>query len=85
MMLVLSRKSGESIRLGDDIEVTVCQISGHRVRLAISAPRHVSIRRSELDVRSPRPSDRRAPNRDEAMSTQFIEVDASDLLLVPSV
>jgi carbon storage regulator len=48
-MLVLSRKHGETIRLGDDIEVTVCQISGNRVRLAISAPPHVSIRRSELD------------------------------------
>ncbi len=53
-MLVLSRKNGESIRVGDDIEVTVCQISGNRVRLAISAPCHVSIRRSELDARPPR-------------------------------
>ena len=47
-MLVLSRKKGEAIRLADDIEVTVSQISGNRVRLAISAPHHVSIRRSEL-------------------------------------
>jgi carbon storage regulator len=62
-MLVLSRKNGESIRLGDDIEVTICQVSGHRVRLAISAPRHVSIRRSELDLRAPGPPDeeRRRP------------------------
>ena len=51
-MLVLSRKQGEVIRLGDDIEVTVSQISGNRVRLAISAPHHVSIRRSELDAPS---------------------------------
>ena len=50
-MLVLSRKNGESICLGDDIEVTVCQVSGNRVRLAISAPQHVSIRRSELEAR----------------------------------
>jgi carbon storage regulator len=50
-MLVLSRKNGESIRLGDDIEITVCQISGNRVRLAISAPHDVSIRRSELPPR----------------------------------
>lgn len=54
-MLVLSRKKGEVIRLGDDIEVTVSQISGNRVRLAISAPHHVSIRRSELDAPSYRP------------------------------
>ena len=54
-MLVLSRKNGESIRLGDDIEVTICQISGNRVRLAISAPQDVSIRCSELERRSQRP------------------------------
>ena len=54
-MLVLSRKNGEAIRLGDDIEVTVCQISGNRVRLAISAPQNVPIRRSELELRAPRP------------------------------
>jgi carbon storage regulator len=47
-MLVLTRKLGEAIRLGDDIEVTVSQISGHRVQLAISAPRLVSVRRAEL-------------------------------------
>lgn len=50
-MLVLSRKNGESIRVGNDIEITVCQVSGNRVRLAISAPKDVSIRRSELDDR----------------------------------
>lgn len=55
-MLVLSRKNGESIRLGDDIEVTVCQIRGQRVRLAISAPAEVSIRRCELDDRPSRPN-----------------------------
>jgi carbon storage regulator len=48
-MLVLSRKNGESIRVGDNIEITVCQVSGNRVRLAISAPKDVVIRRSELD------------------------------------
>lgn len=52
-MLVLSRKPGEIIRLGDDIEVTVCEIRGNRVRLAISAPLDVPIRRAELDLRSP--------------------------------
>ncbi len=52
-MLVLSRKNGESIHLGDDIVITVCQVRGNRVRLAINAPKHVSIRRSELAARAP--------------------------------
>ncbi|WP_442509345.1 carbon storage regulator [Novipirellula sp. SH528] len=48
-MLVLSRKSGESIRLGDDIVLTVTRAKGNRVQLAIEAPRDVPIRRAELD------------------------------------
>ncbi|GAA5509612.1 carbon storage regulator [Novipirellula caenicola] len=47
-MLVLSRKSGESIRLGDDIVLTVHRTQGNRVQLAIEAPREVPIRRAEL-------------------------------------
>lgn len=48
-MLVLSRKANQSIKIGDNIEVTVLGVSGGRVRLGISAPEHVRILRSELD------------------------------------
>src|SRR5262249_8503502 len=47
-MLVVSRKPGESVIIGEDIVVTVSKISGRKVRLAIAAPRSVAIRRSEL-------------------------------------
>ena len=47
-MLVLSRKENEAIRIGDDIEIYVASIEGNRVRLGFSAPREVSIVRSEL-------------------------------------
>ena len=47
-MLVLSRKTDESIRIGDDIEVTVVSVRGNRVKLAISAPKEIPIQRSEL-------------------------------------
>ncbi len=47
-MLVLYRKKGESIVIGDDISVTVVESSGDGVRLAIGAPREVSILRKEL-------------------------------------
>ena len=47
-MLVLSRRVNESIQIDQEIEVTVLEVRGNRVKLAIKAPRHVAIRRSEL-------------------------------------
>lgn len=54
-MLMLSRKTNESIVIGDNIRVTVARIGRGRVQLAIDAPREVAIRREELaprDLRS---------------------------------
>ena len=45
-MLVLSRKIGESIKLADDIEITVLAVDNQRVRLGIRAPRSINVRRS---------------------------------------
>lgn len=47
-MLTLTRKSGEQIRIGDDIIITVRAISGNQVRLGIEAPRSVHVYREEL-------------------------------------
>lgn len=47
-MLVLSRKTGEQIRIGKDIVVTVLVVAGGRVRLGISAPSEVRVVRSEI-------------------------------------
>jgi carbon storage regulator len=47
-MLVLTRKQGEQIRVGDNICVTVLAIEGNRVRLGLTAPADVSILRVEL-------------------------------------
>ena len=48
-MLVLSRKIGEQLRIGDDITVTVLKICGGRIRLGIDAPEGVRIMRGELN------------------------------------
>jgi carbon storage regulator CsrA len=48
-VLVLSRKIGESISIGEGIEVVVNRISGNRVTLGIKAPANVRIVRGELD------------------------------------
>lgn len=47
-MLVLSRKVGESLVLGEGIEVKVVEIKGDRVKLAISAPREIGVWRKEV-------------------------------------
>jgi carbon storage regulator len=64
-MLVLCRKQGQRIVLGDNIWVTVVEIRGGRVRLGVRAPAEVSIRRLEL-VRAAagsRPSSKARPAR----------------------
>lgn len=47
-MLVLSRKEGEKLVIGDNIVITVNRISGNRVAIGIEAPREVAIVRGEL-------------------------------------
>lgn len=47
-MLVLSRKTGQSLMIGEDIEITVVEIRGDQVKLAVSAPRHVPVHRKEV-------------------------------------
>lgn len=50
-MLVLSRTVGETVVVGDNVRVTVKEIRGNRVHLAVEAPREVKVRRSEQEVR----------------------------------
>ncbi|MBB2481639.1 carbon storage regulator CsrA [Bacillus sp. APMAM] len=47
-MLVLSRKKGESIQIGSDIEITVISINGDQVKIGINAPKNVEIHRKEV-------------------------------------
>ena len=47
-MLALSRKSNESIMLGNDIEITILDIKGDQVKIGISAPKSVPIYRKEI-------------------------------------
>ena len=49
-MLVLSRKAHQSIRIGDEIEITIVNVRGSVARIGISAPMDVPITRSELLV-----------------------------------
>lgn len=49
-MLVLSRRAGESIAIGDDVTITVLDVRGDVVRIGIDAPRSVAVHRTEVLV-----------------------------------
>ena len=53
-MLVLSRKVGEEIVIGDNIRVRIVSVQGNQIRLGFEAPREVSIQRAELLERAER-------------------------------
>jgi carbon storage regulator len=47
-MLILTRKLGESINVGDDIKITLLDIKGKYIRIGIEAPRNVTVHREEV-------------------------------------
>jgi carbon storage regulator len=59
-MLVLTRKLGEKIMIGDDICITVIAIQGNRVRLSVAAPKETVVDRKEVHERRKPPSPRGA-------------------------
>ena len=67
-MLVLTRKSNQSIMIGDDIEVSVLAIMGEKVRIGIEAPRSVPVFRKEVyvEIQADREGDAKA-GVDEAL------------------
>ena len=50
-MLVLTRKIGEKVMIGDDVSVTILGLFGNHVRLGINAPKSVDIHREEIYVK----------------------------------
>ena len=47
-MLILTRKVGESLMIGDEVNVTVLGIKGNQVRIGVNAPKNVSVHREEI-------------------------------------
>ncbi len=71
-MLVLSRQRDETIMIGDDVEITVVDIRGDKVRLGITAPRHIQVHRKEVYD---------AIKRENQQASQLSPRDVSDAVL----
>ena len=59
-MLVLGRRTGENIRIGDDIKVIVLEVRGGQIKLGIEAPLHIQVHREEIYERIQRQNQRAA-------------------------
>jgi carbon storage regulator len=77
-MLILTRKPGEVIRIGNDITVTVLSVQGQQVRLGIDAPKDVSVDREEIAIR--KAGEVQAPAADEPLYANRTEVEWRELL-----
>ncbi|MBU2663088.1 carbon storage regulator CsrA [Actinoplanes bogorensis] len=77
-MLVLTRRSGESVMIGNDVVITVLEARGDVIRLGIQAPRDVQVHREEVY------RELQASNREAASPTQDEVQAVSDLLNPPA-
>jgi carbon storage regulator len=74
-MLILTRRAGEALRIGDDIEVTVMAVNGSQVRIGINAPRDVAVDREEIAERKKR--DREASAHPSMPAPKAVHSDAA--------
>jgi carbon storage regulator len=65
-MLILTRRVGETLMIGDDVTVTVLGVKGNQVRIGVNAPRDVAVHREEIYERIKREQEQAAAQGDDA-------------------
>ena len=77
-MLVLTRRSGESVMVGDNVVITVLEVRGDVIRLGIRAPRDIQVHREEIY------RELQAANREAASPTDSAVLALAELLRPPA-
>ena len=77
-MLILTRRQQESLRIGDDITVTILGVKGHQVRVGIEAPKTVVVHREEIYARicSEKAAEARAREQAASSASEDVRVGA---------
>lgn len=71
-MLILTRRVGETVMIGDEVTITVLGVKGNQVRVGINAPKHVAVHREEIYERIKREQQPEEIATEKAKATQYV-------------
>jgi carbon storage regulator len=71
-MLILTRRVGETVMIGNDVTVTVLGVKGNQVRIGINAPKNVAVHREEIFERIKREQEGGAPQGEAKPAAEYV-------------
>ena len=72
-MLILSRRPGESVHLGDDIKITILSVKGQQIKLGLEVPEHMPVYREEIYLKV------------QTQNASALELDNNDLMMAAAI